>query len=119
ELLTGKTPFDGKELLASGLDEMRRTIREKEPLKPSTRLARERGSIKFEIQNPKPQLDSDLDWIVMKCLEKDRSRRYETANALALDIERFLDDEPVSARPPASDYRFRKLVRRNKIQFTA
>src|SRR5205809_3014451 len=77
ELLTGKTPFDAKELLAAGLDEMRRTIREVEPVKPSTRLTQDRLAIgaaaatKSEIQNPKSEIDNDLDWIVMKCLEKD------------------------------------------------
>ena len=101
ELLTGKTPFDGRELLASGLDEMRRTIREKEPVRPSTRLKKERvASPKSRVVNPKSQIDSDLDWIVMKCLEKDRARRYETANSLASDIQKHLNDEAVDARPP-------------------
>ena len=91
ELLVGKTPFDAKELLASGLDEMRRTIREEEPVRPSTRLssmmaeeltttAKRRGSDTPKLLH---QLKGDLDWIVMKCLEKDRARRYETANGLA------------------------------------
>ena len=127
ELLTGKTPFDGKELLAIGLDEMRRTICESEPLKPSTRVntlasnelgttAQHRG-----LDAPKlvSQLRGDLDWIVMKALEKDRARRYETANGLATDIQRHLDDEPVVARPPSSFYRFQKLVRRNKLAVAA
>src|SRR5208282_343707 len=118
ELLTGRTPFDTKELLAIGLDEMRRTIREKEPERPSTRLstlpdnelsttARSRG-----LGAPKliSQLRGDLDWIVMKALEKDRARRYETANGLAMDIQRYLADEPVSAGPPGAGYRLRKLV---------
>src|SRR5216117_754397 len=95
ELLTGKTPFDAKELLESGLDEMRRTIREVRPVKPSTRLtqarlaARPGASGKSSIQNPKSEIDKDLDWIVMTTLEKDRARRYQTANALALDIQRY------------------------------
>jgi eukaryotic-like serine/threonine-protein kinase len=127
ELLTGKTPFDSKELLAAGLDEMRRTIREKEPARPSTRLntlqgeeltttAKRRGT-----EAPKliHLVRGDLDWIVMKCLEKDRTRRYETANGLALDLERHLSNEPVVARPPSWIYRFQKLVRRNKLAFTA
>ncbi len=119
ELLTGKPPFDGKELLASGLDEMRRIIREKEPLKPSTRLSREREARNPVIPNPKSTIDSDLDWIVMRCLEKDRNRRYDTANGLAMDLARYLTDEPIAARPPRMTYRFRKLVHRNKIAFVA
>ncbi|MCI0748323.1 MAG: serine/threonine-protein kinase [Verrucomicrobia subdivision 3 bacterium] len=124
ELLTGRTPFDTKDLLKAGLDEMRRTIREVEPVKPSTRLTQERvahlaGSGKSEIQNPKSKIDKDLDWIVMKCLEKDRARRYETANGLARDIERHLSDEPVLASPPSNLYRFQKAIRRNKTAFTA
>jgi serine/threonine protein kinase len=119
ELLTGKTPFDGKELLASGLDEMRRIIREKEPVKPSTRLGRERASAKSEIRSLNSEIDPDLDWIVMKCLEKDRNRRYETANGLAMDLERHLNNEPVTARPPSMPYRFRKMVHRNKLAFIA
>jgi len=125
ELLTGTTPFHGKELLASGLDEMRRTIREVEPVKPSTRLTQERlatrsaTSAKSEIRNPKSEIDKDLDWIVMKCLEKDRTRRYETANGLATDLKRHLSNEPVVARPPSAAYRFQKLVRRNKLAFAA
>src|SRR5437867_1805166 len=101
ELLVGKTPFDTKELMKAGLDEMRRTIREKEPVRPSTRLssmlaeektttAKRRG-----VDAPKliHLLRGDLDWIVMKCLEKDRTRRYETANSLAMDITRHLSNE--------------------------
>jgi serine/threonine protein kinase/WD40 repeat protein len=127
EVLTSKTPFDAKELLQAGLDEMRRTIREKEPVRPSTRLSvmlqdeltttakrRRIESLKL-IQ----LLRGDLDWIVMKCLEKDRNRRYETANGLALDVKRHLDHQPVFARPPTAGYRFRKLVRRNKLAFAA
>jgi len=127
ELLVGKTPFDGKELLMSGLDEMRRTIREKEPVRPSTRLdilmgeertttAKRRGA---EMTKLTAMLRGDLDWIVMKCLEKDRTRRYETANGLAADVNRFLQQEPIIARPPTVGYRFQKLVRRNKLAFAA
>jgi tetratricopeptide (TPR) repeat protein len=126
ELLTGKTPFDARELLAAGLDEMRRIIREVDPVKPSTRLSQvlvaadvRRRTSKSEIRNPKSEIDQDLDWIVMKCLEKDRTRRYETANGLARDIERQLNNEPVVARPPSNLYRFQKLVRRNKVAFAA
>src|SRR6266542_4082988 len=123
ELLTGKTPFDTEELLKVGLDEMRRTIREQEPMRPSTKLTRERaaaqelGSAKSEIRNPKSEIDQDLDWIVMKCLEKDRSRRYETANGLSRDIERHLMNEPVTARPRNALYQFHKIVRRKKMLF--
>jgi serine/threonine protein kinase/WD40 repeat protein len=122
ELLTGRTPFDTREILAGGLDEMRRTICEKEPVRPSTRLTQERlraASSKSEIQNPESEIDQDLDWIVMKCLEKDRGRRYETANGLARDIERHLDDEPIVARPPSRLYEFQKTVRRHKFGFAA
>jgi serine/threonine protein kinase len=127
ELLTGKTPFDARELLQSGLDEMRRTIQEKEPARPSnclstldaaalTTAAKRRG-----LEPPRliSQLRGDLDWIVMKCLEKDRARRYDTANALASDIQRHLNSEPVVARPPSKLYEFRKTIRRHKLGFAA
>ena len=138
ELLTGKTPFDGKELLKAGLDEMRRIIREEEPPKPSTRLTdlvaadvrrltpsgseEDRASLRRLLQVKErliSALRGDLDWIVMKCLEKDRARRYETANGLTADIRRHLNNEPVVARPPSVAYRFQKLVRRNKVAFAA
>jgi WD40 repeat protein/serine/threonine protein kinase len=125
ELLTGRTPFDEKELMKAGFDEMRRIIRETEPPKPSTRLTRERlatrsaTSAKSEIRNPKSEIDKDLDWIVMKALEKDRARRYETANGLAADLKRHLSNEPVIARPPTASYRLQKMVRRNKLMFAA
>ena len=127
ELLTGETPFDSQELLAAGLDEMRRIIREKEPLRPSTRLgtmlAGNLSNIARSHQVEPIKLihntRGDLDWIVMKALEKDRARRYETASGLSKDIQRHLDDEPVVARPPSRLYRFQKLVLRNKIIFTA
>src|SRR5437016_5986579 len=119
ELLTGKTPFDANELLKAGLDEMRRTIREKEPDRPSTRVstlcgeeltttAKRRGLEPPKLVN---LLRGDLDWIVMKALEKDRARRYETANGLASDIQRHLSNEPVIACPPSNLYQFRKMVR--------
>jgi serine/threonine protein kinase len=124
ELLTGVTPFDAKELLRSGLDEMRKIIREKEPLTPSTRLtkaleiAKKSGATDSAPSGTSGRLhfaiDRDLDWIVMKCLEKDRTRRYETANSLAGDIHRYLRDEPVEACPPSAIYRFRKFARRQK-----
>ena len=127
ELLTGRTPFDQKELVAAGLDELRRIIREQEPVRPSTCLstlaAADQTSVARQRQAEPPQLihlvRGDLDWIVMRCLEKDRTRRYDTANGLANDIERHLHNEPVAARPPSRAYRFQKLVRRNKLAFAA
>jgi serine/threonine protein kinase len=125
ELLTGKTPFDTTELLAAGLEAMRRAIQEKEPPTPSTRLAQERSangsaaSGKSEIVNRKSEIDRDLDWIVMKCLEKDRARRYETANGLAMDVQRHLSNEPVAAGPPGTFYRVSKFVRRNRTGVAA
>jgi serine/threonine protein kinase len=127
ELLTGKTPFDAQELMAVGLDEMRRTICEQEPPRPSTRLSTLSGpELSTTAQHrgldaPKlvSELRGDLDWIVMKALEKDRARRYETANGLAMDIQRYLNCEPVTARPPSNLYRLQRAVRRNKLAFTA
>ncbi len=125
ELLTGRTPFDPKELLQAGLDELRRTIREKEPARPSTRLSTMLNADLIAVaqrrQSEVPKLihllRGDLDWIVMKTLEKDRTRRYETANGLAVDIQRYMNNEPVTARPPSTLYRFQKLARRNKTVF--
>jgi WD40 repeat protein/serine/threonine protein kinase len=135
ELLTGSTPFDTNELLRVGLDEMRRIIRQREPVRPSTRLTQELARVREEggpesseaiarrhrgqMQELVGLLRGDLDWIVMKCLEKDRTHRYETANGLAVDIQRHLQSEPVVARPPSTLYRFQKLVRRNKLAFGA
>lgn len=127
ELLTGRTPFDAKELVKSGLDEMRRTLREKEPQRPSNVLTTLQGpelramAACRHAEPPKliSLLKGDLDWIVMKALEKDRTRRYETANGLAMDIQRYLGNEPVTARPPDRFYRFRKLVLRNQAVFLA
>src|SRR6266700_3648273 len=127
ELLTGKTPFDSKELLEAGLDAMRRTILEKEPERPSTKLSTMvEGELtitakRHHTEPPKliSSVRGDLDWIVMKCLEKDRARRYETVNGLARDLQRHLDQEPVRACPPSNVYRFQKLVRRNKLAFGA
>src|SRR5439155_492500 len=127
ELLTGRPPFDPSELLQSGLDEMRRTIREREPDRPSTRLSTmaegELTTVAKHRHTEAPRLihlvRGDLDWIVMKCLEKDRTRRYETANGLASDIQRHLNNEPVVARPPSGLYRIEKLVRRHRLAFTA
>jgi hypothetical protein len=127
ELLTGKTPFEAKRLLAAGLDEVRRIIREEEPLRPSTRLrtlaAAEQTTVAKHRQCEPPKLlhlmRGNLDWIVMKAMEKERTRRYETANGLAMDVERYLADEPIVARPPSPLYRFQKMVRRNKLAVSA
>jgi len=121
ELLTGTTPFDVRALLESGFDEMMRAIREDEPHKPSTRISslgdtgtRTAQQRKVDLKKLSTLLRGDLDWIVMKCLEKDRSRRYETAIGLAADIQRHLGDEPVMASPPTATYKLRKFVKRNR-----
>ena len=127
ELLTGLTPFDTGELLKAGLDEIRRVIREQEPARPSTKLSKMTGAhlttVAQHRKSEPPRLiraiSGDLDWIVMKALEKDRTRRYETANGLALDVQRFLANEVISARPPSRLYRFQKIVFRNKLLFIA
>jgi WD40 repeat protein/serine/threonine protein kinase len=184
ELLTGRTPFDTRTLLAAGWEEMRRVIREQEPARPSTRLTQELAQMGWgsapgwgaavgaspigqdqgprgeAVGPPSPREASprgrgqatpeagevpggsglrkpveggrrqqlreqiklvrgDLDWIVMKCLEKDRTRRYETANALAGDIEHHLSHEPVAARPPSTAYRVQKFIRRNQVVVAA
>jgi eukaryotic-like serine/threonine-protein kinase len=144
ELLTGTTPFDRERFKTAAYDEIRRIIREEEPPRPSTRLsqlgrsrlpqrtsaaasgrqaeATERtshlASVSALRQTEPARLtrlvQGELDWIVMKALEKDRNRRYETANGLAMDVQRYLADEPVQACPPSAAYRVRKFVRRNK-----
>jgi WD40 repeat protein len=127
ELLTGRTPFDAQELAQAGLDEIRRRIREVEPPKPSTRLSTMQGEALATVAQHRhtdpPKLVNlvrgDLDWIVMKALEKDRTRRYATANSLADDLAHFLRDEPVAARPPSRFYRFQKLVHRHRFAFAA
>ena len=127
ELLTGQTPFDAEKLLAAGLNEIRRTIREREPARPSTCLSTMLGGdltmIAKNRQVEPPKLihlvRGDLDWIVMKCLEKERARRYDTANGVAMDITRHLNCEPVLARPPSRLYEFQKTVRRHKFGFAA
>jgi tetratricopeptide (TPR) repeat protein len=120
ELLTGRPPFSRQELEGAGLLEMLRVIREQEPLRPSVKLsaaaglatlAGNRGTERTKLTR---LLRDELDWIVMKALDKDRGRRYETANALALDLQRYLNDEPVQACPPSLGYRLRKFSRRNK-----
>ncbi len=127
ELLTSHTPFESFNLMERGFDEMRRIIREVEPQLPSLRIgtqqAAEKTSTATRHGTDAPKLINivrgDLDWVVMKCLEKDRSRRYDTASHLAADVQRFLDHEPVAAGPPSSLYRFRKMVRRNRLAFAA
>ena len=123
ELLTGSTPFDAGELMQSGIDEMRKIIREQDPIRPSTKLsqtlAATDGGARTKVRLPDGAIDEDLDWIVMKCLEKDRARRYDTANGLAADLNRYLCHEPVTARPPSAIYKFQKAWRRNKVVYTA
>jgi serine/threonine protein kinase len=127
ELLTGTTPFDARELLKAGLDEVRRVIRDEEPVRPSTRLstmvAAELVTVSRHHGSEGPRLiremRGDLDWIVMKALEKDRGRRYATANGLAAEIERYLGGEAILARPPSQLYRFQKAVARHKLGFAA
>lgn len=127
ELLTGRTPFDNKQLVELGWDEMRRTLREKEPLRPSTMVASlppndlkaVAGQRRVEPVKMVSLLKGDLDWIVMKAMEKERTRRYETANGLAMDVMRYLSDEPVIARPPSKWYRLQKLARRNRAVFAS
>jgi serine/threonine protein kinase len=137
ELLTGTTPFDRERLSKASYEEIRRIIREEEPPKPSTRLstlgrsgpARQAGPTTATLATIATQRQSDpkrlrrlfrgeLDWIVMKALEKDRNRRYDTASALAQDIERYLHDLPVQACPPSALYRFGKFARRHRAALT-
>jgi serine/threonine protein kinase len=127
ELLTGQTPFDTQKLLQAGLDEIRRTIREKEPARPSTRLGTmSRADLTMIAERRKVEpyklihlVRGDLDWIAMKALDKDRARRFETANGLAMDVQRYLTNEPVLARPPSRLYQLQKLIQRNQITFIA
>jgi tetratricopeptide (TPR) repeat protein/serine/threonine protein kinase len=120
ELLTGSPPFTKKDLEKAGMLEMLRVIREQEPSKPSTKLSTAEGLPTLAAnRGTEPArltklVRGELDWIVMKALEKDRNRRYETANGFAMDVQRYLADEPVQACPPSAGYRLRKFVRRNK-----
>ena len=144
ELLTGVTPFDGARLRSAAINEVQRIIREEEPSRPSTRLSElsragspslegggqgvgespssaDRSSAQYIAKHRRTdpgslarQLRGDLDWIIMKALEKDRARRYETANGFAMDVQRYLSDEPVTATPPSMGYKLRKLIRRNR-----
>jgi WD40 repeat protein/serine/threonine protein kinase len=121
ELLTGTTPFDKERLRTAGYDEVRRIIREEEPARPSARVSTLGQAVNTVSANRKSDpkklgqvLRGELDWIVMKALEKDRNRRYESASAFAADVQRYLADETVEACPPSALYRFRKFARRNK-----
>ncbi len=121
ELLTGTTPFSGTDLRSAAFGEIQRIIREVEPPKPSTRLSQSTETIAgvaarraTEPRKLGTVIRGELDWIVMKALDKDRARRYETANGLASDIERYLTGEAVVAAPPGKVYRLRKLIRRNR-----
>ncbi|MEO7700235.1 MAG: WD40 repeat domain-containing serine/threonine protein kinase [Opitutus sp.] len=127
ELLTGQPPFNPDALEKAGLESMRRTIREVDPPRPSRRLSTLTEQVRTTVAHQRSTdvgklsllLRGDLDWVVMHCLEKDRTRRYETANGLARDIERHLNNEPVAARPPTGAYRLQKFVRRHKVAFVA
>ena len=122
ELLAGRTPFDPKELSTAGVLEMRRILMEREPPSPSAMLASQDRidlSKAASLSNSEPSklissVRGDLDWVVMKAIEKDRQRRYETVNGLAMDLKRFIENEPVMARPPSRIYLFEKFVRRNR-----
>src|SRR5262249_47699920 len=126
ELLTGTTPFDRERLKEASYDEIRRILREEEPAKPSTRISTLGQAATTVSANRKSEPNrlsqlfrGELDWIVMKALEKDRNRRYESASAFAADVEHYLRDEPVLACPPSLGYRLRKLVRRHQGQVLA
>jgi tetratricopeptide (TPR) repeat protein len=126
ELLTGTTPFTKERFQRAAYDEIRRIIREEDPPRPSTRLSESTDSLPSisaqrhtEPAKLTKLVRGELDWIVMKALEKDRNRRYETANNLAMDIQRHLVDEAVLARPPDAAYRFRKFARRNRTVLLA
>src|SRR5262245_7453704 len=126
ELLTGTTPFDKDRFKEAGYDDIRRIIREEEPPRPSTRistLGQAATTLSTQRQSDRKRLSrlfrGELDWIVMKCLEKDRNRRYETASALAADVQRYLNDEPVQACPPSALYRLRKFAWLHKAGLAA
>lgn len=126
ELLTGALPFDRKELRQAGFAEIQRTIREKEPPRPSTRITQlglasteAAANRHTEPRRLASELRGDLDWVTMKALEKDRTRRYQTANALAADVRHHLSNEPVSAGPPSTVYRAKKFVRRHRFGVAA
>src|SRR4051794_10539771 len=123
ELLTGRTPIDTATMARAGMDEVRRLIREIDPPRPSTRIRTLQGEElttmakrrRTDVTKLTSALRGDIDWIVMKCLEKDRKRRYDTANGLATDLQRYLSNDVVMARPPTTAYLLSKLIRRNKV----
>jgi serine/threonine protein kinase/tetratricopeptide (TPR) repeat protein len=127
ELLTGSTPLDKERLHAASYDELRRIIREEEPPRPSARISTLAADLattvaahrRTDARRLRQTVRGELDWIVMKCLEKDRNRRYESAGSLGRDVERFLNDEPVQACPPSASYRLKKFVRRNRTSVLA
>ena len=122
ELLTGTTPFDKERLKEASYDEIRRIIREEEPVKPSTRISTLGQAATTVSANRKSEprrlsqlFRGELDWIVMKALEKDRNRRYDTASSFAADVQRYMDDEPVQACPPTAGYRLSRFVRKYRM----
>jgi tetratricopeptide (TPR) repeat protein len=122
ELLVGALPFDPRELRRAGYDEIRRKIREEDPPKPSTKLSTMGEALTTQAHNRRTerpalirQVRGDLDWITMKALEKDRTRRYGAPSELAADIERFLLHQPIVARPPSTVYKAKKFVRRHRV----
>ncbi|MGD8538147.1 MAG: serine/threonine-protein kinase [Candidatus Aminicenantes bacterium] len=124
ELLVGALPFDSDALRAAGLGEIQRIIRETDPPKASTRLSSlgdSQASVALsrstDLSALRKELRGDLDWIILKAMEKDRTRRYETVNGLAADIRRHLDNEPVLARPPSTSYKLQKMISRHKVGF--
>src|SRR5262249_17097814 len=125
ELLAGSPPFSKKELEQAGMLETLRKIREEEPTKPSAKLSTAEGLAMLAAnRGTEPAklaklVGGEVDWIVMKALEKDRNRRYETASGFAMDVQRYLADEPVLACPPSAWYRFGKFARRNKAALVA
>jgi len=123
ELLTGTTPFPEERLCRAGWDEMQRILLHEEPDRPSTRITQLNASpaagAPSASRRPRSSLEPDLDWIIMKCLEKEQARRYDTAEALAADLGRHVQNEPVLARPPSAGYRLVKLYRRRKPQVLA
>jgi serine/threonine protein kinase len=125
ELLTGTTPLDKKRLAQAAYDELLKIIREDDPPKPSVRLSQSTDSLasiaalrKTDPAKLSKMFHGDVDWIAMKALEKDRTRRYETANAFAADVLRYLNDEPIEACPPSAGYRLRKVIRKHRVAIT-
>ena len=124
ELLTGNPPFDQATLKSAGFDEMRRIIREEEPVRPSAAVSTLKGEAvstiterrRIDPRKLKDLLAGELDWLVMKALEKDRDRRYGSSSDMAADIERYLRNAPISARPPSKAYRLKKFVQRNRAR---